>query len=209
MTAQTVPGPLIAEQDAGRGGCREDAHALDPPRDDVRRGQLLRAAGERRHERRLRRPRERDRRGCGRGECVDEHRRRIRKESQRSGAHRQRLRAVRLREHPGGAAAVRERRRERGEDSRGNELCDRDETRGRRSALLVREDEHRDPGRKLGGVERDERQLDAPQLGIPEDRRQDAENGHQRLLSRYSTAALITRSTAGNSRTRAWRPPSG
>ena len=119
------------------------------------------------------------------------------------------LRAVGLREHPGGATAVGEGCGERGEDSRGNELYDRNDTGGRRSALLVREDEHRDPGRKLGGVERDERQLDAPQLGVPEDRRQDAEDGHQRLLSRYSTAALITRSTAGNSRTRSWRPPSG
>ena len=212
-TAKTVPGPLDAEQDAGRGRCREDAHALDPARDDVRRGQLLRRAGEGGHERRLRRPRERDRRGRDRGERV---RRAAGGASARSSAAPWRpsssacATVADCGSTPGGTAAVGERRRERGEEPRGNELRERDETRGRRSALLVRVDEHRDPGRQLGGVERDERQLDAPQLadsGRPSPGR--GKRPCSACCSRYSTAALITRSTAGNSRTSALRPPSG
>ena len=195
------------EQHAGQRRRGEHADALDPAGDDVGRGQLVRRAGERGHERRLRRPRDRHRRRRDRRQRVGERaaarpraaRRRWR--PSRAPARRSRARA----RAPGGA--VGEHRGERREQPRRHQLHERDEPGRRRAAALVGVDEHRDPDAPLGGVEAGERELDPPQLGVAEDaaddRRDAGEPAHEWRGSRSATAVADHARRAADSGRRA------
>ena len=201
--------PAHAQEHPGRGRREEDAGALDPGRDDVGGSQLLGAPRHAGHQRSLGRTRERDRGRRRGGQRVDEQRRSIRKDGYRGRTHRHRLRDVAPRQHPRRPSTVGQHGAEGRAQARGHEQRQRNETRRRRPALLVGEDEHRDPGPPLGRVEGDERELDAPQLRVAEDRGENPPGHGQRAASRDSTAERITRSTPGTSAKSPTAPPSG
>ena len=125
----------------------------------------------------------------------------MREQGGRGRAHRQPLRDVAECQHPRGPIAVGEHRRERRRQPGRHELRGRDEPGGRRAALLVGIDEHRDPDAPFGRVEAGEGELDPPQLGIAEDaadhRSNAGEVAHACRGRRSATAARISRSMLG------------
>ena len=163
------PGASDREEHAGERRSNEHADALDPARDDVRRRQLVRDTCERRHERRHRRTGDRDRRRGNGGRAVCEPRVSV---TEQDGGCRRQGRAlcdVPREQDASGAAPVAGGRRNRRDDRSRHELDGRDDRRLRRAATAVRVDEHRDPRRPFGGVERGERELDPAQLPVAED----------------------------------------
>ena len=158
------------EEHPGDGGGDEDAETLDPPRDDVRRRQLVGCPRQRGREGRLRRPRHRDRARRKGREHIDNERVGAGCQRRRRQPERGRLNDVAHREHPRRPVAVGGRGRERRDEGGRHELCERDEPGGRCSALLEGVDENRDPRSPLRGVEAGEGQQHPPQVAIADDR---------------------------------------
>ena len=196
-----APRPADGQQQAGQGWCSEDADALDPAGDDVRRRQLLRCARERGHEHGLRRAGGRHRDSRERGECVRRECRAVCQQHYRRGSHCEGLRRIGAGQHPRRPAAVGERCRERREEHRRDELRERDEPGCGRAAAAIGVDQHGDPDAPFGGVEAEEGQLDAAQLRVAQDAADDPRNlarvAHRARRSRSCALSLSSRSSRG------------
>ena len=169
---QRQAGPGGAEEDAREGRRREHGRRLDPARRDVRGGELDRGAGERRHERVLRRADQRARGRRARRQGVDDQRVGVREQRRGSREHGHTVREVREREHATGPVPVAQHRRERRQQGRRDELRERDDPGGRGAALVVRVDDDRDPRSPLERDEGRERGHHPPQLAVAEHERE-------------------------------------
>ena len=182
------------ENEAGECGCDENAGALVPAGDDVRRRQLLGSAAETRGESSHRRPRHRRRRGGHGGAGIRECRRAVEQQHRGRCTHRGGLDEVAQCQHPGGAVAIAEHGREGGEQRRRDHLDKGDETGRRGAAAPVGVHEHRYPDGPFGTVEGREGDLDAADVRVASDDRDDAANEADVLLhGRYSRERAITR----------------
>src|SRR5207237_4876729 len=96
------------------------------------------------------------------------------------------------------------------EEPGGHELDERDDARGSRAAVAVCVDQRRDPHRPLGAVERSECELDAAQLAVAEDGREDTAALRRQRSGRRSCAVLvISASIEGNLRMTVGSAPAG
>ena len=170
----------------------EGPDAFGQTRDDVGGGQILGRSGDRREQRGLRWPSEREAHGGGAGGHVDHRPRHVGQQRDRGRRHRQRLGEVVDGQHPIAPEAVPRERCERRDQGRWDELHDGDDARHDRASAVVREHEDRDPGRELRHVEGEERDLDADQPRVSSDRNHDPQSlPHRGHLSSVGRARSV------------------
>ena len=186
------------EGDARCHPCDQEAEVLHPSDHHVAGHQLVRLARQGRDQRGLRRPGGRDGGGGDDRADVDGDRCRIGEEEDGGRAHAQRLDCVAPDQYDGGRAAIGQRTHEQRHARRRQQLGHRDHGSGRRPALLVGVDEHRDPGGELAHRERGVGHDDAQHAVLATQRAEGLQRteAHSRL-ARTAAAARIRRSTAG------------
>ena len=157
------------EQDAPERRPREHPDAVERARGDVRGRQFTRVSRERRQKGGLSGTEARRRDGRPDHERIHEDGRPVHGDHHRACQGERRANEVGQRHHELARVAVGERRRDRERDRHRQIPSDSHDTDRRRPALCVRVDRDCDGERPVADDRADERELEAPQAGIPED----------------------------------------